>query len=398
MLVRFFLLLRSAGVPATITELMTLLEALAHGLGQASAERFYHLARTCLVKDERYYDRFDRAFAAHFKGAEDIFAHLSRELPPDWLEKILVRDLSEEEKAQIQALGGWDELMETLKKRLEEQQERHQGGNKWIGTAGTSPFGAYGYNPEGVRVGQNASRNRSAVKVWDKREFANLDDGVELGTRNIKLALRKLRKFARRGAPTELALPETIDATARSGGWLDIKMVPERHNVVKVLLLLDIGGSMDDHVRTCEELFSAARGEFKHLEHFYFHNCPYEALWRDNRRRFREHVGTVEVMRTYASDYKLIFVGDATMSPYEIVHPGGSVEHWNEEAGRAWLERLTRAYPRFAWINPRPEAHWRQTPSVEIIRDILGGRMYPLTLSGLDDAIDALSSAGVPVR
>jgi len=398
MLVRFFLLLRSAGVPATITELMTLLEALARGLGEASAERFYHLARTCLVKDERYYDRFDRAFAAHFKGAEDVFAHLSRELPPDWLEKILVRDLTEEEKAQIQALGGWDELMQTLRKRLEEQQGRHQGGNKWIGTAGTSPFGAYGYNPEGVRVGQNASRNRSAVKVWDKREFANLDDGVELGTRNMKLALRKLRRFARRGAPTELALPETIDATARSGGWLDIKMVPERHNVVKVLLLLDIGGSMDDHVRTCEELFSAARSEFKHLEHFYFHNCPYEALWRDNRRRFREHVGTVEVMRTYASDYKLIFVGDATMSPYEIVHPGGSVEHWNEEAGRVWLERLTRAYPRFAWINPRPEAHWRQTPSVEIIEDILGGRMYPLTLSGLDDAIDALSSTGAPVR
>jgi uncharacterized protein len=398
MLVRFFLLLRSAGVPATITELMTLLEALARGLGLASAERFYHLARTCLVKDERYYDRFDRAFAAHFKGAEEVFAHLSRELPPDWLEKILVRDLSEEEKAQIQALGGWDELMETLRKRLEEQEGRHQGGNKWIGTAGTSPFGAYGYNPEGVRIGQGASRNRSAVKVWDKREFANLDDGVELGTRNMKLALRKLRKFARRGAPTELALPETIDATARSGGWLDIKMVPERHNVVKVLLLLDIGGSMDDHVRTCEELFSAARSEFKHLEHFYFHNCPYEALWRDNRRRFREHVGTVEVMRTYASDYKLIFVGDATMSPYEIVHPGGSVEHWNEEPGRAWLERLTRAYPKFAWINPRPEAHWRHSPSVEIIQNALEGRMYPLTLSGLDDAIEALSSGGSKVR
>jgi uncharacterized protein len=398
MLVRFFLLLKSAGVPATITELMTLLEALARGLGQASAERFYHLARTCLVKDERYYDRFDRAFAAHFKGAEEIFAHLSRELPADWLEKILVRDLTEEEKAQIQALGGWDELMETLRKRLEEQQGRHQGGNKWIGTAGTSPFGAYGYNPEGVRIGQNASRNRSAVKVWDKREFANLDDGVELGTRNMKLALRKLRKFARRGAPTELALPETIDATARSGGWLDIKMVPERHNVVKVLLLLDIGGSMDDHVRTCEELFSAARSEFKHLEHFYFHNCPYEALWRDNRRRFREHVGTVEVLRTYASDYKLIFVGDATMSPYEIVHPGGSVEHWNEEPGRVWLERLTRAYPKFAWINPRPEAHWRHSPSVEIIQDALEGRMYPLTLSGLDDAIEALSSGGTKVR
>ena len=398
MLVRFFLLLRSAGVPATITELMTLLEALARGLGLASAERFYHLARICLVKDERYYDRFDRAFAAHFKGAEDIFAHLSQELPADWLEKILVRDLTDEEKAQIQALGGWDELMETLRKRLEEQEGRHQGGNKWIGTAGTSPFGAYGYNPEGVRIGQNASRNRSAVKVWDKREFANLDDGVELGTRNMKLALRKLRKFARRGAPTELALPETLDATARSGGWLDIKMVPERHNVVKVLLLLDIGGSMDDHVRTCEELFSAARSEFKHLEHFYFHNCPYEALWRDNRRRFREHIGTVEVMRTYASDYKLIFVGDATMSPYEIVHPGGSVEHWNEEAGRVWLERLTRAYPKFAWINPRPEAHWRHSPSVEIIQDILEGRMYPLTLAGLDDAIDVLSSGGTKVR
>jgi uncharacterized protein with von Willebrand factor type A (vWA) domain len=398
MLVRFFLLLRSAGVPATITELMTLLEALARGLGEASAERFYHLARTCLVKDERYYDRFDRAFAAHFKGAEDVFAHLSRELPADWLEKILVRDLTEEEKAQIQALGGWDQLMETLRKRLEEQEGRHEGGNKWIGTAGTSPFGAYGYNPEGVRIGQNASRNRSAVKVWDKREFANLDDGVELGTRNMKLALRKLRKFARRGAPTELALPETIDATARSGGWLDIKMVPERHNVVKVLLLLDIGGSMDDHVRTCEELFSAARSEFKHLEHFYFHNCPYEALWRDNRRRFREHIGTIEVMRTYASDYKLIFVGDATMSPYEIVHPGGSVEHWNEEPGRVWLERLTRAYPKFAWINPRPQAHWRHSPSVEIIQDSLEGRMYPLTLSGLDDAIDALSSGGSKVR
>jgi uncharacterized protein len=398
MLVRFFLLLRSAGVPATLTELMTLLEALARGLGSASAERFYHLARTCLVKDERYYDRFDRAFAAHFKGAEEIFAQLARELPPDWLEKILVRDLTEEEKAQIQALGGWDELMQTLRKRLEEQEGRHQGGNKWIGTAGTSPFGAHGYNPEGVRIGQNASRNRSAVKVWDKREFANLDDGVELGTRNMKLALRKLRKFARRGAPTELALPETIDATARSGGWLDIKMVPERHNVVKVLLLLDIGGSMDDHVRTCEELFSAARSEFKHLEHFYFHNCPYEALWRDNRRRFREHIGTVEVMRTYASDYKLIFVGDATMSPYEVVQPGGSVEHWNEEPGRVWLERLTRAYPKFAWINPRPEAHWRHSPSVELIQNTLEGRMYPLTLSGLDEAIEALSFAGTKVR
>jgi uncharacterized protein with von Willebrand factor type A (vWA) domain len=390
MLVRFFLLLKSAGVPVSITELLTLLEALRAGLGDASAERFYYLARTSLVKDERHYDRFDKVFAAHFKGAQDLFALLERELPPDWLEKMAVRDLSDAEKAEIEALGGWDKLMETLKKRLDEQQGRHQGGNKWIGTAGTSPFGAYGYNPEGVRIGQEVSRNRSAVKVWDKREFANLDDGVELGTRNMKVALRRLRRFARRGAPNELALADTIDATARSGGWLDIKMVPERHNVVKVLLLLDVGGSMDDHVKTCEELFSAARSEFKHLEHFYFHNFPYEALWRDNARRFNEHVGTVEVMRTYASDYKLILVGDATMSPYEITSAGGSVEHWNAEPGGVWLQRLMKAYPKFVWINPQPQARWRHTQSVELIRDMLEGRMYPLTLSGLDDAIDAL--------
>jgi uncharacterized protein len=390
MLVRFFLLLKSAGVPVSITELLTLLEALKAGLGEISAERFYYLARTCLVKDERYYDRFDQVFAAHFKGAEDLFKLLSRELPADWLEKMAVRDLSDAEKAEIEALGGWEKLMETLRQRLAEQQGRHQGGSKWIGTAGTSPFGAYGYNPEGVRIGQDASRNRSAVKVWDKREFANLDDSVELGTRNLKMALRKLRRFARRGAPTELALADTIDATARSGGWLDIKMVPERHNVIKILLLLDIGGSMDDHVKTCEELFSAARTEFKHLEHFYFHNCPYEALWRDNRRRFNEHVGTLEVIRTYASDYKLILVGDATMSPYEITSAGGGVEHWNQEPGSVWLQRLVKAYPKFVWINPQPQARWRHTASVEIIREMLEGRMYPLTLSGLDDAIDAL--------
>ena len=390
MLVRFFLLLKSAGVPVSITELLTLLEALKAGLGEISAERFYYLARTCLVKDERYYDRFDQVFAAHFKGAEDLFKLLSRELPADWLEKMAVRDLTDAEKAEIEALGGWEKLMETLKQRLAEQQGRHQGGSKWIGTAGTSPFGAYGYNPEGVRIGQDASRNRSAVKVWDKREFANLDDSVELGTRNLKMALRKLRRFARRGAPTELALADTIDATARSGGWLDIKMVPERHNVIKILLLLDIGGSMDDHVKTCEELFSAARTEFKHLEHFYFHNCPYEALWRDNRRRFNEHVGTLEVIRTYASDYKLILVGDATMSPYEITSAGGGVEHWNQEPGSVWRQRLVKAYPKFVWITPQPQARWRHTASVEIIRELLEGRMYPLTLSGLDDAIDAL--------
>ncbi len=391
MLVKFFLLLKRAGVPVSITELLSLLEALKAGLGEVSAERFYYLARTCLVKDERHYDRFDQMFAAYFKGAQDLFATLERELPADWLEKMAVRDLSDAEKAQIEALGGWDKLMETLRQRLEEQKERHQGGNKWIGTAGTSPFGAYGYNPEGVRIGQSGSRNRSAVKVWDRREFANLDDTVELGTRNIKVALRKLRRFARRGAPTELALSDTIDATARSGGWLDIKMVPERHNVVKVLLLLDIGGSMDDHVKTCEELFSAARSEFKHLEHFYFHNFTYDTLWRDNKRRHHDHISTVEVMRTYASDYKLILVGDATMSPYEVTYAGGSVEHWNAEPGSVWLQRLMKAYPKFAWINPQPQTRWRQSPSIEMIREMLEGRMYPLTLRGLDDAIDALS-------
>ena len=391
MLVRFFFLLRGAGVPVSITELLTLLEALKAGLGDLSAERFYYLARTCLVKDERYYDRYDKAFAAHFKGAEDLFALLQRELPQDWLAKMAEREFTDAEKAEIEALGGWENLMETLRKRLEEQKERHQGGNKWIGTAGTSPFGAHGFNPEGVRVGQAGGRNRSAVKVWDKREFANLDDKVELGTRNIKMALRRLRRFARRGAPDELALADTIDATARSGGWLDIKMQAERHNVVKVLLLLDIGGSMDDHVKTCEELFSAARSEFKHLEHYYFHNFTYEALWRDNRRRYNEHMGTVEVMRTYGTDYKLILVGDATMSPYEITQAGGSVEHWNAEAGSVWLQRLLKHYPKFAWINPQPQSRWRHTSSIEMTRELLEGRMYPLTLAGLDDAIGALT-------
>jgi uncharacterized protein len=391
MLVRFFFLLRNAGIPVSITELLTLLEALKAGLGDLSAERFYSLARACLVKDERYYDRYDKAFAAHFKGAEDIYSLLQRELPEDWLAKLAVREFTDAEKAEIEALGGWEKLMETLKKRLEEQKERHQGGNKWIGTAGTSPFGANGFNPEGVRIGQAGGRNRSAVKVWDKREFANLDDKVELGTRNIKMALRKLRRFARRGAPDELALADTIDATARSGGWLDIKMQAERRNVIKVLLLLDIGGSMDDHVKTCEELFSAARSEFKHLEHYYFHNFTYEALWRDNRRRFNEHIGTTEVMRTYGTDYKLILVGDATMSPYEISQPGGSVEHWNAEPGSVWLQRLIKHFPKFAWINPQRQSHWRQSASIEMTRELLEGRMYPLTLRGLDEAIDALS-------
>jgi uncharacterized protein len=391
MLVKFFFLLRKTGVPVSITELLTLLEALKAGLGDLSAERFYYLARTCLVKDERFYDRYDRAFATHFKGVEDLFSALERQLPADWLEKLTVREFSDEEKAQIEALGGWDKLMETLKKRLEEQKERHQGGNKWIGTAGTSPYGAYGFNPEGVRIGQDGGRNRSAVKVWDKREFANLDDKVELGTRNIKIALRRLRRFARQGAPDELALADTIDATARSGGWLDIKMQAERRNAIKILLLLDIGGSMDDHVKTCEELFSAAKSEFKHLEHFYFHNFVYEALWKDNRRRFNEHTTTTDIIRTYGPDYKLIFVGDATMSPYEITHAGGSVEHWNAEPGSVWLERLTKHYPKFAWINPQPKSRWRQTASIDMTRDMLEGRMYPLTLAGLDQCIDALT-------
>jgi uncharacterized protein with von Willebrand factor type A (vWA) domain len=391
MLVKFFFLLRKTGVPVSITELLTLLEALKAGLGDLSAERFYYLSRTCLVKDEKYYDRFDRAFAEHFKGVEDIFSMLQRQLPPDWLEKMAVRDFSDEEKAAVAALGGWDKLMETLQKRLEEQKERHQGGSKWIGTAGTSPYGAYGFNPEGVRIGQDGGRNRSAVKVWDKREFANLDDKVELGTRNIKIALRRLRRFARRGAPDELALADTIDATARAGGWLDIKMQAERRNVIKVLLLLDIGGSMDDHVKTCEELFSAARSEFKHLEHYYFHNFVYEALWKDNRRRFNEHKATTEVIRTYGPDYKLVLVGDATMSPYEITHAGGSVEHWNAEPGTAWLDRLMKHYPKFAWLNPVPQARWRRSASIDMTRDMLEGRMFPLTLAGLDQMIDALT-------
>src|SRR5712675_1098402 len=351
MFVNFFLELRQAKVPVSIKEYLALMEAMDKHVADYSVDNFYYLSRSVLVKDERNLDKFDRVFGHVFKGLEALPPEgATAEIPEEWLRKLAEKLLTDEEKAQIEAMGGWEKLMETLKKRLEEQQKRHQGGSKWIGTAGTSPFGAYGFNPEGVRIGQDKNREGRAVKVWDKREFANLDDKVELGTRNIKIALRRLRRFARRGAPDELALADTIDATARSGGWLDIKMLPKRHNVVKVLLLLDIGGSMDDHVKTCEELFSAARSEFKHLEHYYFHNFTYEALWRDNRRRFNEHLGTVEVMRTYGTDYKLILVGDATMSPYEITQPGGSVEHWNAESGSVWLQRLMKHYPKFAWI------------------------------------------------
>ncbi|HKQ16662.1 MAG TPA: VWA domain-containing protein [Steroidobacteraceae bacterium] len=390
MLIPFFFKLREAGVPVSITEFLTLLAALEARVSNDSAEDFYYLARACMVKDERHFDRFDRAFAAHFKGAEELFEAMLTRIPEEWLQRMAEKTLTEEEKAKIEALGGWDKLIETLKKRLEEQQKRHQGGSKWIGTAGTSPFGAYGYNPEGIRIGQDESRNRRAVKVWDRRDFRNLDDTIELGTRNIKIALRKLRRFAREGAADQLDLDGTIDSTARNAGLLDLKFVPERHNAIKVLLFLDVGGSMDDHVRVCEELFSAARSEFKHLEYFYFHNFVYESLWKDNRRRHVEKIPTLEVMRTYGHDYKLIFVGDATMSPYEIVQPGGSIEHWNEEPGALWVQRLAKTWPHHVWLNPEPQQRWEYTPSVQITRELLEDRMFPLTLGGLDQAIKAL--------
>jgi uncharacterized protein with von Willebrand factor type A (vWA) domain len=395
MLVKFFLMLKSAGVPVSLTEFLTLLGALRARVVGLEVEDFYFLARTCLVKDERHYDRFDRVFAAHFRGAQELFAALVKELPEDWLRAYAERVLSAEDMAKITALGGWDKLMETLRQRLAEQQGRHAGGNKWIGTAGTSPFGAFGYNPEGVRIGQPHSRHGRAVKVWDRREFRNFDDTQELGTRNIKVALRRLRRFAREGAPVQLDLDGTIDATARNAGFLDLKLIPERHNAVKVLLFLDVGGSMEDHVRLCEEVFSAARSEFRHLEHFYFHNFVYESVWRDNRRRFSQHTPTLEVMRTYGPDYRLIFVGDATMSPYEITQPGGSVEHWNDESGAVWLSRLLAAYPKHVWLNPEPVERWNYTPSIGLTRELVGERMFPLTLEGLDGAIRELRRAGL---
>jgi uncharacterized protein with von Willebrand factor type A (vWA) domain len=394
---QFILALRAGGVPASITEYLSLLGAMKAGVAEYSVEDFYFLARTALVKDERHLDRFDRIFAEVFKGFERA-GGLEREqgvaptdLPEEWLRKLAEKLLTPEEMAKIEALGGFDKLMQTLRERLAEQQGRHQGGSKWIGTAGTSPFGAYGYNPEGVRIGQHESRHRRAVKVWDRREFRDLDDSVELGTRNIKLALRRLRRFARQGLPTELDIADTITSTARNAGHLDLKMVPERHNTVKVLLFLDIGGSMDEHVRVCEELFSAARGEFKHLQYFYFHNCVYEHVWKTNRRRRDNLVSTHEVLRTYGPDYKAIFVGDASMSPYEVSHPGGSVEHWNDEAGAVWLERLTTHFRRSAWLNPLPERGWDHAMSVAMIRQAMERRMFPLTLGGIDAMARELS-------
>ena len=390
MLIQFFYMLREGGMKPSITELLTLLEAMKCGLAGQSVDDFYYLSRSCLVKDETKFDQFDRIFAEHFKGIENTLKTLASEVPDEWLRRQAELMLSEEERANIEAMGGFEKLMEALRQRLEEQDERHEGGSKWIGTAGTSPFGAYGYNPEGVRIGQQGSRNRSATKVWDRREYRNLDDTVELGTRNIKVALRRLRKFAREGAEDQLDLEDTIDKTARNAGLLDIRMVPERHNAIKVLLCLDVGGSMDDHIRVCEEMFSAARSEFKHLEYFYFHNFVYESMWKDNRRRHGERMPTSDITHKYGADYKLVFVGDATMSPYEIVYAGGSVEHWNEEPGAVWIKRLLNTYPKAIWLNPEPEQRWDYTPSIKMVRELMDDRMFPLTVGGLDSGIKKL--------
>ena len=405
MLIDFFYTLRAAKLPVSVKEYLMLLEALQAGIvgpksGQSGPDGeetdsaykiddFYYLSRTILVKDEKHYDKFDRAFAAYFKGVE-MLADFTQEIPLDWLRKNLELELSPEDKAKIEKMG-WDELMETLKKRFEEQKERHEGGSKWIGTGGTSPFGANGYNPQGIRIGQEKSRNRSAVKVWDQRAYKDYDDTQELGTRNIKVALRRLRKFARLGNAEELDLDDTIRSTAANAGWLDIKMVPERHNNVKVLLLMDVGGTMDDHIHRVEEMFSAVKAEFKHLEFYYFHNCVYDFMWKNNRRRFAEKFPTWDIIRKYNKDYKLIFVGDATMSPYEILQPGGSVEYNNAEAGAEWLQRLTNAFPKFAWINPEPEGIWQYRQSIAVIQQLMGQRMYPLTIKGLEEAMRLLS-------
>ncbi|MBM4234538.1 MAG: VWA domain-containing protein [Gammaproteobacteria bacterium] len=390
MLVRFFFELRNAGVPVSLTEFFSLLQALEARVAFCSAEEFYWLARLALAKDERYFDRFDRVFAEHFAGAERLFQKLATEMPGEWLQSFAQRLLTAEERAQVESLGSWEKLLETLRKRFEEQKGRHEGGNKWVGTGGTSPFGSGGYNPEGIRIGNAGVRQRRAVKVWEAREYRNFDDQRVLGTRNLKMALRRLRKFARQGAADELDLDSTIDATARNAGWLDLKLRPERRNAAKVLLLLDVGGSMDDHVRVCEELFSAARSEFRHLEYFYFHNFIYENLWKDNRRRHSERTCTFDLLRTFDADYRVIVVGDAAMSPYEIVQPGGSVEHFNEEAGGLWMQRMTAHFPYLVWLNPEPEERWGWTPSIRLTQQLVTGRMFPLTLAGLDRATAAL--------
>jgi uncharacterized protein with von Willebrand factor type A (vWA) domain len=395
MFISFFLALRAAGVKASLREFLTLQEAMQAGLGDYDADTFYFLARATLVKDERFIDKFDTVFAECFKGIlapkpETGAAVQVQELPEEWLKMLAEKNLTDEEKAQIEAMGGFEKLMDTLRKRLEEQKGRHEGGSKWIGTAGTSPFGAHGYNPEGVRIGQDKGRQSSAVKVWDKREFRNLAADVEIGTRNMKIALRRLRRFAREGAAEELDLPGTIGSTARNAGYLDLKMVPERHNAVKLLLLLDIGGSMDDHIALSEQLFSAAKGEFKHLVHLYFHNCPYETLWKDARFRSADAVPTEDVLHTYDQSWKLIFIGDAAMSPYELLQPGGGISTWNSFSGQDWLRRMITAFPKSVWINPVAEKHWNYTQTTKIIRDLMENRMYGLTLEGLDAAMHRL--------
>lgn len=393
MLIDFFYTLRAAKVPVSVKEYLSLLEALeAQVVGPtsdaSSMDDFYYLSRTALVKDEKHFDKFDRAFAAYFKGVE-LMTDFTQDVPLDWLRKTLEKELTPEQKAAIDKMG-WDELMETLKKRLEEQKERHEGGSKWIGTGGTSPFGNGGYNPQGIRIGGKGG-NKSAVKVWEQRAYQDYDDSQELGTRNIKVALRRLRKFAREGSPDELDLDDTIRSTAANAGYLDIKMIPERHNNVKVLLLMDVGGTMDEHIARMEELFSAVKSEFKHLEFYYFHNCIYDYLWKNNRRRFAEKFPTWDIIRKYNKDYKLIFIGDATMSPYEILQPGGSVEYNNEEPGAEWIQRLTHAYPKFVWVNPEPQGVWQYRQSISIIQQLVGQRMFPLTLRGLEDAMRMLS-------
>jgi hypothetical protein len=394
MFLPFFDALRRGDVPVSLREFLTFLEGMKAGIATYDIDAFYFLARTCMVKDERNIDKFDRAFATAFEGLEAIHDSAvmdAVDISQEWLEKMAEKHLSAEEKAEIDALGGFDKLMETLKKRLEEQKGRHQGGSKWVGTAGTSPFGAYGYNPEGVRIGQDSSRHQRAVKVWDKREFRNLDDSVEIGTRNIKVALKRLRRWARDGAADELDLDGTIRATAEHG-YLDVKTRPERRNAVKVLLFLDIGGSMDPHVKVVEELFSAAKSEFKHLEHFYFHNCLYEGVWRNNRRRWDAQMPTWDVLRTYGSDYKCIFVGDASMSPYEIAYVGGANEHYNQEAGQTWLERARDRWPNHLWLNPLDQRYWQYTQSVQMIRQIFGDdRMVPMTLAGIEKGMKVLT-------
>ncbi|MBT7227336.1 MAG: VWA domain-containing protein [Gammaproteobacteria bacterium] len=391
MLINFFMTLKKERLPVSFTELFSLLECLKQNIIFANVEDFYYLSRMCFVKDEKNFDKFDIAFGKYFENIDAINDLAMYQIPDDWLRKQMESMLSDEEKAKIEALGGLDKLMEEFRKRIEEQQKRHEGGKKWIGTGGTSPFGAYGYNPEGIRVGQQEGRNGSAVKVWDKRNYRDLDDSVEIGTRNIKMALRRLRKFARTGAAEELDINDTISSTAKNAGLLDIKMVPERHNSVKVLLFFDVGGSMDPHVKLCEELFSAARTEFKHLKYYYFHNFIYESVWTKSHRRHAETTSTFEIINKYSKDYKIIFVGDATMAPYEVTHVGGSIEHYNEEAGAVWIKRLTEVFDHLVWINPTPKTYWEHSYSIEIVKELLEDRMFPLSVKGLEEAMALLT-------